>query len=241
MLVSPQGYEAGRGNESAPLVNKQNNASGWAISSNRSCCRGDWFAVMSGDQRAGFLTEDVYPSAITSPLKTTYCMKCLFEKKIKKHFHTFPSLPIFTARFTTRHVRFPPWHVIHTRAFIFFSSTLRGALDSLSTFSPLSTASCSLLVSPGPRHYRTAARRGSHEPPPARRWPGSTRLSLPLWAGHLGGEEGRKVKKDRERENEWEVKVLRGGWRKQEGKKGEKIWGEKEVRDKERAGKMKAR
>lgn len=81
MLVSPQGYEAGRGNESAPLVNKQNNASGWAISSNRSCCRGDWFAVMSGDQRAGFLTEDVYPSAITSPLKTTYCMKCLFEKK----------------------------------------------------------------------------------------------------------------------------------------------------------------
>lgn len=112
MLVSPQGYEAGRGNESAPLVNKQNNASGWAISSNRSCCRGGWFAVMSGDQRAGFLT------AITSPLKTTYCMKCLFEKK--KHFHTFPSLPIFTARFTTRHVRFPPWHVIHTRAFIFF-------------------------------------------------------------------------------------------------------------------------
>lgn len=95
MLVSPQGYEAGRGNESAPLVNKQNNASGWAISSNRSCCRGDWFAVMSGDQRAGFLTEDVYPSAITSPLKTTYCMKCLFEKKKKTLSHISVSTYIY--------------------------------------------------------------------------------------------------------------------------------------------------
>lgn len=95
MLVSPQGYEAGRGNESAPLVNKQNNASGWAISSNRSCCRGDWFAVMSGDQHAGFLTEDVYPSAITSPLKTTYCMKCLFEKNKKTLSHISVSTYIY--------------------------------------------------------------------------------------------------------------------------------------------------
>ena len=120
MLVSPQGYEAGRGNESAPLVNKQNNASSWAISSDRSCCRGDWFAEMSRDQHASFLTEDVYPSTITSPPKTTYCMKCLFEKK---HFHTFLSLPIFTARFTTWHVSFPPWQAMwftHERCFFFF-------------------------------------------------------------------------------------------------------------------------
>lgn len=92
------------------------------------------------------------------------------------------------------------------------------------------TAWCSLLVSPGPRHYRIAARLGSHEPPPAQRWPGSTQLSLPPWAGHLRGEDRRKVKskgvKEEERDQEerdqevrvwckatvW-IWVLRGGGR----------------------------
>lgn len=82
-----------------------------------------------------------------------------------------------------------PWH--HTWAL--FSPCCSGG----------STASCSLLVSPGPLRCRTAARPGSREPPPARRWPGSTRPSLPPWAGHLWGQGGKK-------DGEWDVKV---SWR----------------------------
>lgn len=104
----------------------------------------------------------------------------------------------------------------------------------------LLTASCSLLVSLGPRHYKTAARLGSHEPPPAQRWPGSTRLSLPLWAGHLGGEEGRKVKRDggkqEEREKEsrsgkWKCDVRYGWWWKYWGVAAEKGEGEMDRRE----------
>lgn len=84
---------------------------------------------------------------------------------------------------------FQPWH--HTWALV--SPCCSGG----------STDSCSLLVSPGPLRCRTAARPRSREPPPARRWPGSTRPSLPLWAGHLWGQGGKK-------DGEWEVKV---SWR----------------------------
>lgn len=65
----------------------------------------------------------------------------------------------------------------------------------------------SLLVSPGPPHYKTAALLGSHEPPPARRWPGSTQPSLPPWAGHLRGEDRRESKEERERAGKWERDV----------------------------------
>lgn len=84
---------------------------------------------------------------------------------------------------------FQPWH--HTWALV--SPCCSGG----------STDSCSLLVSPGPLRCRTAARPRSREPPPARRWPGSTRPSLPLWAGHLWGQGGKK-------DGGWEVKV---SWR----------------------------
>ena len=134
MLVSPQGYEAGRGNESAPLVNKQNNASSWAISSDRSCCRGDWFAVMSRDQHASFLTEDVYPSTITSPPKTTYCMKCLFEKNTFTHFCL--CLYLLQGSLHDMSVFHPGRPCDSHTSVVFFSSTLHRGLDSLSTFSP---------------------------------------------------------------------------------------------------------
>ena len=84
----------------------------------------------------------------------------------------------------------------------------------------LSTVWCSLLVSPGPRHCRTAARPGSHEPPPAQRWPGSTRLSLPPWAGHLGGRTGGKYrgnKRGTEREREGSESVMWKWWYWREG------------------------
>lgn len=121
----------------------------------------------------------------------------LHEIKKYIYFHTFLSRPIFTtwqSMWMTHECYFFP-HCTLAWQFI--------------NFHPLLTASCSLLVSPGPRHYRTAARLGSHEPPPARHWPGSTQLSLPLWAGHLRGDDQRQVKSKgvKKEEREREVKV----------------------------------
>lgn len=157
-------------------------------------------------------------------------------KKILSHISVY----IYCLQHGALHVRVSPWQAkwITRPRYFFFHAALW--LDTLLMFSDSSTALRSLLVSPGQRHYRTAARLGSHEPPPAQRWPGSTRLSLPPWAGHLGGEEGRKAK----REERGSESVMWGtgrdddieGWWQERGKercRGRGVW-KKERRFEER-------
>lgn len=131
------------------------------------------------DQRTGLPSHHVYASTAALP-------HCTALHGGVQCFHTFLSVPAAHARYAKCQNFTLTGQVWITHGCYF--STLCYAACRFIDVQHLLTARCSLLVSPGPRHYRTAARLGSHEPPAAQRWPGSTRLSLPPWAGHLGRE-----------------------------------------------------